>query len=120
MSLINLTKRRHGFTLMEVLVVLVIFGVLAAIAIPNVLQYIGVGNRNAALEEEHNLIVAVGVAMKEGGGAIVSDYTSSGKVYANADAADNDPAKYLHNGTEFEWIITTGGVLSPGTNNPLK
>ncbi|PPD58617.1 type IV pilin protein [Dehalogenimonas etheniformans] len=113
-------KKHRGFTLMEVLVVLAIFAVLAGIAIPNVLGYIGKADRSAALEEEHNLIVAVGVAMKQGGGAIVSDYTSSGKVYANAGAADDDPAKYLYNDTEFEWIITTDGVLTPGDDNPLK
>ncbi len=115
----RLNRNQKGFTLMELLVVIAILGVIAAVAIPNVLQYIGSSARTAALEEEHNVLVAVAAAMSYGGGNIVGDYTASGKIPADSGAPINDPARYLTNSSEFEWIITTEGVLTPGDDNPL-
>jgi type IV pilus assembly protein PilA len=117
----SLLFNKKGFTLMEILVVLAIFAILAGIAIPNVLDNIGKGERTAALEEEHNVVVAIGAAMKMGNGTVVA-YTTSGKIPAKSGAgvAENDPGKYLINGTEFEWTITDKGVLAPGDSNPLN
>jgi type IV pilus assembly protein PilA len=120
-GLIRLFKGQNkGFTLIELLIVISILGIIAAIAIPNVLDNIGRTRHAAALEEEHNVLVAVTVALKEGGGTMVSDYTSSGILPADENAPVNDPAKYLDKPTQFEWIITATGLLSPGTGNPLS
>ncbi|PVV84406.1 type II secretion system protein [Dehalogenimonas alkenigignens] len=117
----SLLFNKKGFTLMEILVVLAIFAVLAGIVLPNVLNSIGKGERTAALEEEHNVVVAIGAAMKMGNGTVVA-YSTSGKIPAKSGSgvADNDPGKYLINATEFEWTITENGVLAPGNNNPLN
>lgn len=122
MKIKKLLQNRKAFTLMEVLVVLVIFGILAGIVIPNVLNNIGKGKRTSALEEEHNVVVAISVAMKQGIDGKVVEYSPAQIIPAKNDPTvpDNDPGKYLMNDTEFEWIITADGGLIAGGNNPLK
>jgi general secretion pathway protein G len=44
-------RRRHGFTLIEILVVVVIIAVLAAVVVPNVLSRIGDAQNSAAISD---------------------------------------------------------------------
>ena len=46
----NGIRRQRGFTLMELIVVMVVLGILVAIAIPNYSEYIRRGHRTAAQE----------------------------------------------------------------------
>lgn len=54
-----LSRGEKGFTLVEILVVVTILGVLAAIVIPNVVKFMGEGKEEARLAEHHNLQTAV-------------------------------------------------------------
>jgi len=106
-------KGQKGFTLIELLVVIAILGVIAAVAIPNVISFIGEGASEAAAAELHNVQVAVSAAAYGGDGE-VEPYDGTTGIEADPDAEPNDPAKYLQNDTSYYYTITTDGLVTQG------
>lgn len=98
---------QRGFTLIELLVVVAILGTISAVAMPNVLKFMGEGDTQAALAEQHNLQVA----------AAAYAYNNDGTLPDNIE--EDLVADYLINPPQFTWTITDGAVTPGGANNPL-
>ncbi|MEN8614032.1 type II secretion system protein [Dehalogenimonas sp. THU2] len=99
----RLNSGQKGFTLIELLVVVAILGTVSAVAMPNVLGFIGEGKVEAAMAERHNLQIAITA------------------YYFNEREMPDDITEvsaYLINTPQFAWTIEDGAI-APGTGNPL-
>lgn len=71
----NFRKDQKGFTLVEMLVVVAILGVLAAVAIPNLGKFIGKGKTEAYATELHDIQTAVTAMLSESATAALTPVT---------------------------------------------
>jgi type IV pilus assembly protein PilA len=64
---LRFSRGQRGFTLMELLVVVALLGILAAVAIPNVAKFVGHGKAEAEATELVNLQTAVMALITDSG-----------------------------------------------------
>ena len=66
-------RRKQGFTLVELLVVMAIISILAAIAIPNIQSYIARGRATQAISEIQNIELAITKLLSDAGRSSLND-----------------------------------------------
>ena len=105
-------KNQKGYTLIEILVVIAILGVIAAVALPNLIEFMDSGETEAKAAELHNVQVAASAAVYAGNSTCVEEPSdSTGIIEALPNGDPDKVGTYLINDTTWEYIVTDIGVV---------
>lgn len=115
-KLMNFRKNKKGFTLVEIIVVLVIIAILAAIAIPTMMGFVRDAQDQALIAEARTAYYAAqSIATREAGSALVSGVGTV--TYANSEADWlTEINTYLDSAAANVRVVLQGGglVVRPG------
>jgi len=109
-------KNQPGYTLIELLVVIAILGVIVGVAVPNIVEFSGAGDAEAAGAELHNVIVAATAAVhcSSNGTCVPEPSDATGIIEALTGGPADKVGTYLVNDTSWEYIVTPIGIVEQG------
>ena len=115
----GLAKQQKGFTLVEVLIVIAILGLLAAVAVPNLIGFLDAGKADAMQTERGSVQAAMIALMFDNEITTVTPRAAplgnltGWPVWAGKQAGDNDFVYFLVDAdVEFEYTWNSEGVVS--------
>ena len=111
------TKKRKGFTLIELVVVIAILGILAAIAIPRFTQMTDKANQSAFESTHRTIVAAVQMYMAANDGATPAGLTNLSE-YLNDTSSISKPDDAKPDGATYE--VSNGKVTSVYSGNTLE
>lgn len=104
----NLRKSKKGFTLVEIIVVLVIIAILAAVAIPTMMGFVDDARKSGAISEAKAGLTAAQMVVTKASATGDSDDAAKAKISVAS------ISEYLGAGTKIQDIATGDSVVKDG------